>query len=197
MTTKEQPLRKITFGGACSLDAYFARKDDSVDWLMWSEEAGEIMAAYWKRFDTIVMGRRTYEVGKKMTKGKANPYAGMKCYVFSRTLPARKGELEILATDPVAFIKELKRQPGKEICIMGGGDFARPLLEAGIIDEIGFNIQPILLVSGIPLFHEMKRQIDLELLECRPFKNGFVYVLYRIKNAAVVRAKKRKRPARR
>jgi hypothetical protein len=33
-----------------------------------------------------------------------------------------------------------------------------------VIDEIGFNIQPVLLGLGIPLFHEMKRQIDLELL---------------------------------
>jgi dihydrofolate reductase len=196
MKAKRPPLRKVTFGGACSLDGYFAKKDDSVDWLMWSDEAGEIMADYWKRFDTIVMGRRTYEVGKKMTKGKANPYAGMKSYVFSRTLAPQKGELEILGTDPVVFIEKLKREPGKEICVMGGGDFARTLLEGGVIDEIGFNIQPILLGSGIPLFHEMKRQIDLELIEGRPFKNGCVYVLYRVKNAASVSGRKRKRPAR-
>lgn len=192
MTTGKPALRKVTFGGACSLDGHFARKDDSVDWLMWSEEAGEIMADYWQRFDTIVMGRRTYEVGKKMTKGKGNPYAGYKTYVFSRTLPAKKGELEILSADPVVFIEELKRQPGKEICIMGGGDFARPLLEGGVVDEIGFNIQPVLLGSGIPLFHEMKRQIDLELLDCRRFKNGCVYVLYRVKQQAA-RATKKKR----
>jgi dihydrofolate reductase len=195
MTTKKPALRKVTFGGACSLDCYFARKDDSVDWLMWSAEAGEIMADYWKRFDTVVMGRRTYEVGLKMTKGKGNPYAGTKTYVFSRTLPPKKGELEILAADPVGFIEELKRQPGKEICIMGGGEFARPLLEAGVIDEIGFNIQPILLGSGIPLFHEMKRQIDLELLDCRRFKNGCVYVLYRVKPKGSSRATKTKRTA--
>jgi dihydrofolate reductase len=80
---------------------------------------------------------------------------------------------------------------------MGGGDFARTLLEGGVIDEIGFNIQPILLGSGIPLFHEMKRQIDLELIESRPFKNGCVYVLYRVKKGASVSSKRRKRPARR
>jgi dihydrofolate reductase len=65
---------------------------------------------------------------------------------------------------------------------MGGGDFAKSLFEADVIDEIGFNIQPVLLGSGIPLFHEMKRQIDLELLECRALKNGCVYVLYKVKH---------------
>jgi dihydrofolate reductase len=79
---------------------------------------------------------------------------------------------------------------------MGGGDFARTLLEGGVIDEIGFNIQPILLGSGIPLFREMKRQIDLEVLDCRRFKNGCVYVLYRVKTPGPARARKRKRPAR-
>jgi dihydrofolate reductase len=63
---------------------------------------------------------------------------------------------------------------------MGGGELARSLLDAGLIDEIGFNIHPVLLGVGIPLFHEMKRQIDLELRECKALKNGCVYVLYRV-----------------
>ena len=176
-------MRKVTFGGASSLDSYFARKNDAVDWLMWSDEAGEIMRDYWKTIDTVVMGRRTYEVGLKMTKGKANMYAGMKTYVFSRTLPPRKeSDFEMVASDPVAFVRKLKRQRGKDICVMGGGLLARALFEGGVIDEIGFNIQPVLLGSGIPLFHEMKRQIDLELLDCKRFKNGCVCVSYRVKN---------------
>ena len=183
-------MRKVTFGGALSLDGYFARKNHAVDWLMWSPEAAEIMANYWNSIDTVVMGRKTYEVGLKMTKGKGNPYAGFKSYVFSRTLKAGERDgLEIVATDPAAFVRKLKRGPGKDICVMGGGELAHALLEGGVIDEIGFNIQPVVLGSGIPVFHEMKKQIDLELLKCARFKNGCVYVLYRVKPA------KPKRPA--
>jgi dihydrofolate reductase len=76
----------------------------------------------------------------------------------------------------------LKKQKGKDICVMGGGELGKSLLEAGVVDEIGFNIHPVLLGSGIPLFHLMKRQIDLELLECSPFKNGCVLVRYRVKH---------------
>jgi len=65
---------------------------------------------------------------------------------------------------------------------MGGGELAKTFFEAGLIDEIGFSIHPVLLGSGIPLFHEMSRQIDLELIECQPFKNGCVLVSYRVKN---------------
>jgi dihydrofolate reductase len=184
-------MRKVTFGGAPSLDGYFARKDDAVDWLMSSKEAATIMKDYWKSIDTIVMGRKTYEAGLKMTKGKGNPYSGMKTYVFSRTLKSQKqGDLEIVADDAVQFVKRLKKGDGKDICVMGGGDLARSLFEAGLIDEIGFNIHPVLLGSGIPLYHEMKRQIDLELLECKRFKNGCVYVSYRVRRSKPRRGKK-------
>ena len=184
--------RKATFGGACSLDGFFARKDDSVDWLMWSEEAGEIMRDYWKSIDTVVMGRKTYEVGLKMTKGNGNPYAGLKSFVFSRTLkPGKTSGVEIIASDAVEFVRKLKAEPGKDICVMGGGELGCSLLDSGVIDEIGFNVQPVMLGEGVPLFHEMKRQIDLELLDCRRFKNGCVYVLYRVKPAKAKRRQER------
>jgi dihydrofolate reductase len=71
-------MRKVTFGGAPSLDNYFAREDGAVDWLMWSDEAAEVMRDYWKTIDTVVMGRKTYEAALKMSKGKSNPYPGIK-----------------------------------------------------------------------------------------------------------------------
>jgi dihydrofolate reductase len=176
-------MRKVTFGGASSLDNFFARKDGGVDWLMWSNEAAAMMADYWKTIDTVVMGRKTYEVGLKMTKGKGVSYPGIDSYVFSRTLKqSAHPNVQIVAEDVVDFVRKLKRRKGKDICVMGGGLLAKPLLEAKLIDEIGFNIHPVLLGSGVPLFHEMKRQINLELLDCKPFKNGCVTVTYRVKH---------------
>ncbi|MEP6922448.1 MAG: dihydrofolate reductase family protein [bacterium] len=177
-------MRKVTFGGANSLDNYFARKDDSVDWLLWSNEAMAVMKDYWKTIDTMVMGRKTYEAGLKLSKGARNPYPGIKSYVFSQTLKQPRGEkgFEVVSQDAADFVSNLKQQDGKDICVMGGGLLAKSLLEANLIDEIGFNIHPVLLGSGVPLFHEMNHQIDLELLECKPFKNGCVYVYYRVKH---------------
>ena len=176
-------MRKVTFGGANSLDNYIARKDDTVDWLLWGKEAAAYMKEYWKTIDTVVMGRRTYEVALKLNKGGKGGYPGMKTYVFSRTMKkVRDKTVQIIGTDVVEFVRQLKSEEGKDICIMGGGLLAKPLFEANLIDEIGFNIHPVLLGSGIPLFHEMDHQIDLELLECQRFKNGCVLVTYRVKN---------------
>ncbi len=188
-------MRKIIFGGANSLDNYFARKDDAVDWLMWSNEVTEIMKDYWKTFDTIVMGRRTYEAAIRMGHGDGSS-PGMKTYVFSRTLkPVTRKNLEITSEDVADVVGRLKQEDGKDICIMGGGLLAKSLFEANLIDEIGFNIHPVLLGSGIPLFYEMDHQIDLELIECRPLKNGCVMVTYRVKPPSARKATKSKKKA--
>lgn len=174
-------MRKVTFGCANSLDNYIARADGAVDWLMWSEEAASVMSGYFAKIDTILMGRKTYEVALRHSTGQKNPYPNIKTYVFSRTLKTIE-DAELVSENAVEFVRDLKSKDGGEICVMGGGDFARTLLEAGLIDEIGFNIHPVLLGTGVPLFSEMNRQIDLELIESQTFKNGCVYVLYRVKN---------------
>jgi dihydrofolate reductase len=174
-------VRKLTFGGASSLDNYLARADHAVDWLLWGEEAAAVTAEYWRTIDTVLMGRKTYEAAAR--SGQAGGYPGMKTYVFSRTLKGDPSSgVTVVRDDAVEFVRRLKGQPGKGICLMGGGELARALFEAGLIDEVGFNIHPVLLGSGVPLFHPMGRQIDLELLECRPFMNGCVYVSYRVKH---------------
>ncbi len=174
-------MRKVTFGGASSLDNYLARPDHAVDWLRWGEEAAAVMAEYWKTIDTVLMGRKTYEAARRSCQGGG--YPGVKNYVFSRTLQDdTAGAVTVVRGDAAKFVRALKHDLGKDICLMGGGELARSLFESGLIDEIGFNIHPVLLGAGIPLFHAMSRQIDLELLECRPFQNGCVYVTYRVKH---------------
>src|SRR6516225_504066 len=101
-------MRKVTFGGANSLDNYLARPDHAVDWLMWCDEAAAVMADYWKTIDTILMGRKTYEVALRSGHG-GGAYPGMATYVFSRTLPpgSHAGATNV-ATDAVDFVRDLK-----------------------------------------------------------------------------------------
>ena len=178
-------MRTVTFGGATSLDNFLARPDGGVDWLRFNAGAAEIMKAFWSSVDTVLMGRKTYEVAARShppapskRKGSAKP-AGPTSYIFSKTLPDQDG-LTIVREDVVPFVRRLKEQPGKDICLMGGGELARPLFEAGLIDRVGFNVHPVLLGAGVPAFHPMARQIDLELVECRPLGDGCVYLDYRV-----------------
>ena len=175
-------MRKVTFGGANSLDNFIARKDDAVDWLLWNKEVTEIIESFWKNIDTVVMGRRTYQVAARMGQGGAG-YPGVKTYVISRTIKESgdKG-VTFVSEDAADFVRRLKGEPGKDICLMGGGVLAKSLFEADLIDEIGINVHPVLLGSGIPLFYEMPRQIDLELVKCQELSNGCVALTYRVKH---------------
>lgn len=177
-------MRKVTFGCANSLDNFIARENGDVDWLMWSDEVTALTGDYWSKIDTILMGRKTFEIALKHAEEQAEQAddSGIKTYVFSKTLKKEDyKDVEIISENAAEFVRELKNRDGKEICVMGGGDFAKTLFEAGLIDEIGFNIHPVLLGSGVPLFLEMNKQINLELLRCKPLKNGCVYVLYKVK----------------
>src|SRR5919109_4394039 len=173
-------MRKVTFGVANSLDNYIARSDGAIDWILQSEEAASRMAEFWKTIDTVVIGRKTYEPVLK--SGKPFPtLPGVKNYVLSRTLPEVSDKnVKIIREDAAEFVRKLKTEEGKGIAVTGGL-LAKPLFEANLIDEVRMNIHPVLLGSGIPLFHKMSHQVDLELIECQPFKNGCVSITYRVK----------------
>jgi dihydrofolate reductase len=173
-------MRKVTFGVANSLDNFIARVDDSVDWLSWTPEVSAITSKFWKTIDTVIMGRRTYDIARKMG---TSSYSGVKNIVFSCKLKVSPDpNVELVSGDAVEYLHKLKAGNGKGICVMGGGVLAQSLLEADLIDEIGLNIHPVLLGSGIPLFGPVRRQVDLELKDSKVLKNGCVYLLYRVKH---------------
>ncbi len=175
-------MRKVTFSVANSLDNYIARKDGAVDWILSGEEATSAMTEFWKTIDAVVIGRKTYEPVLK--SGAPIPtYPGVKNYVLSRTLKDSPDKnVEIIGVDVTNFVRKLKEEEGKDIFVMGGGLLAKPLFEANLIDEIGVNIHPMLLGSGIPLFHEISHQVDLELIKSQEFKNGCISISYRVKS---------------
>lgn len=176
-------MRKVVYGGACSLDGYLAREDGAVDWLMFSDEVAELMKNSWTRFDTMLMGRKTYEVAMANAPEGGGDDSGIETYVFSTTMdPNDHKGATIVSAGAADLVRSLKAKDGKDICVIGGGILANSLFEAGVIDEVGFNIHPLLLGNGIPSFHKTVTQTDLELVDCKQLKNGCVYVLYNVKH---------------
>ncbi|HEX7720748.1 MAG TPA: dihydrofolate reductase family protein [Pyrinomonadaceae bacterium] len=184
-------MRKVTLGLANSLDNFIARKDGGFDWLHWSKEVAEISAKFMKTVDTLLIGRKTYD---GMLRHGQTSYPGAQNYVFTRSkkkvaalkknLATKKADqnVDVISEDVARFVSKLKRKKGKGIVVFGGGELAKGLFEADLIDEVVLNIHPVLLGSGIPLFHELKQQIDLELLDCKVLEGGYLAVTYRVKH---------------
>ena len=184
-------MRTITYGGAVSLDGFLAGADGSIDWLHFSKDVQQVMTDFWKDVDTILMGRKTYEVSvamrpsstKKPAKAKSpkRKEPAMRTYVFSRTLKSIDDPgVELVASDAADFVRDLQQRPGKRICLMGGGELAQSLLAAGLVDEIGLNIHPILLGSGVPTFRDAGHRVKLTLTECRQLDGGCILANYKV-----------------
>jgi dihydrofolate reductase len=176
-------MRTVTYGAACSLDGFIAAADGAIDWLYFSKDVQAFMAAYWPTVDTILMGRGTWEVTTKQDAPEGPAMTGVETYVFSRTLPdiSRPG-VTLVRDDAGEFVRKLKQRPGKGICVLGGSLLGTSLLEAGVVDEVGMNMHPVLLGSGVPLFRDAKRRIPLELVEARRIEGGCVICTYRVVN---------------
>lgn len=187
-------MRTITYGGAVSLDGFLAAADGAIDWLHFSKDVTEVMADYFKDVDTILMGRKTYVAATEMSGGSGKKTSSarretkppkMKTYVFSRTLnPDDEPGVEVVSSDAATFVRDLKAQPGKNICLMGGGELAQSLLAAGLIDEVGLNIHPILLGSGVPVFRDPGHRVMLRLNQFRSLDGGCILATYKVMHSS-------------
>jgi len=175
-------MRTVTYGAACSLDGFIALADGSMDWLHFTRDVQDVVAKYWATIDVMLMGRKTWEVATANAPagGEEPSMAGITTYVFSRTLQSVDRGAHLVREDAGEFVRQLKEQPGKGICVMGGGELAQSLFAAGVIDEVGLNVHPIILGSGIPFFRDPGRRISLRLTEARVLDGGCVLMNYRV-----------------
>ena len=157
------------------------------DWLHFSPDVMRVMKEYWATVDAVVMGRKTWEMAAKQGGGSGGP-SGTTTYVFSRTIQDVPPGIHLIRSDAGEFVRQLKQQAGKGICVMGGGELAQSLFQAAVLDEVGINVHPVLLGAGIPLFRDPGRRVDLTLLESRVIDGGCVLSTYRVGSGGEQRA---------
>lgn len=174
-------MRKVVYGGACSLDGFMAGPNGELDWLHFSTDVQKEMARTWARSDTLLFGRKTWEGA--VARGGGSGSVRIKSYVFSRTLSSVADPgVELVRDDAGAFVRALKSQPGGDIVVMSGGSLARSLLDADVVDEIGLNVHPVLLGGGVPAFASGVTRTRLELSECRKMDGGCVLLIYKVRH---------------
>ncbi len=177
-------MRKIIVYIATSADGFIARKDGAVDWLDRPRTAGDYgIGKFYKSIDTILWGRKTYELVLKFQKeGKDTPNMGdIKNYAFSRKPPKKVAAGFEFVKEPIKkFAKRLRAQKGKNIWMMGGGGIIASFLEAGAIDEFIIHVMPTFIGEGIPLIAPARRTVPLKLVSCKKFSDGVVRLHYAV-----------------
>ncbi len=174
-------MREVSYFVACSLDGFIARMDESFDWLFTDDDYG--FAEFYRSVDCVVMGRKTFDVSLNLVE---YPYPGKRAYVFSRhQTDSPIAEAEFVSEDPARFVKKLKLQPGGRIWVVGGGEIAAALLQAGLIDEMVLTIHPITLGQGVLLFERHGVETRWSVYSTRSYQNGLVQITYRKRVAEV------------
>jgi dihydrofolate reductase len=171
-------VRKVVYGGAMSLDGFIAGPNGEYDWIVMDPDID--FAAQMARFDTFLIGRKTFEAMRRMADA-APPTPGIQNIVCSRTLRPEDCPQATLSDDAERVVAELRTQPGKDIALFGGGQLFRSLLAAGLVDEIGVAVIPVLLGGGIPLLPSPADRARLKLKNHRVYeKSGTVGLEYDI-----------------
>lgn len=160
-------MRKLVYYVGTTLDGYIAGPGGEFDFFPLSDQMTASLSERYPEtvpthirphigmgnppnrvFDTVLMGRGSYEPARSV--GVSSPYAHLRQYVVSTTLPdIDDPAVSLVRTDPVAKIKELKAQEGQDIWLCGGGILAGQLLPE--IDELIVKRYPVIVGAGIPM----------------------------------------------
>ena len=188
-------MRTLTYLVAITADGFIASEDGGFDFFPISGEHLQYLAEEYpetfpahlrahfaasgpnRHFDTVVMGRRTYEVGSVL--GLTNPYPHLRQLVFSRRLQSMaEPAVQVVSTDPAEWVRSLKQEEGLGIWLCGGAELAGSIQDE--IDELILKINPVVLGTGIPLLRNLTAARRLELKAHMTFASGVAIHRYSV-----------------
>ncbi|MBW8733718.1 MAG: dihydrofolate reductase family protein [Asticcacaulis sp.] len=187
-------MRKLILGMFMSLDGFVSGPNGEADWIF---KAGDDATDEWivddlRQAGLIAMGSRSYAEMAGYWPTSDTPFAAPmnaipKIVFTQKGLPDTSGtEAEgswanpfVAGGDLFGDIARLKAQPGKDIRALGGASFGQALAASGLVDEYHLMVCPVALGKGLPLFSEVSRPVDLQLVTTRTFGSGAIAMVYR------------------
>ena len=172
-------MRKLILQVAVSLDGFIEGPNGEIDWCFTDQDYG--LKDFFKQIDTLFIGRKTYELMLRMGENASPGFPKFKEYIFSTTLEKVKDDAVLIKDDIESEVKKIKNENGKDIWLFGGGSLTTSLMDLSLVDEVWLAVHPVVLGGGKPLFPEIKKRVDLKLLDTKVYSTGLVFLKYVIK----------------
>ena len=170
-------MRRIRYVVATSLDGFIAGPKGEADWIITDPDFDFL--ALFNQFDTVLLGRRTYELTQSPGAPPWPP--GIRVYVCSRTLRQSDHPGVTLIADKVEEVMAaLRAKSGKDIWLFGGAALFRSLLDARLVDTVEVAVMPVLLGGGISLLPPPAEPAKLRLIGHSASRAGIVSVEYAV-----------------
>ncbi len=189
---QETVRRRVIVSEMVSLDGFFAGPNGEIDWHNVDEEFNQYAIDLLNTVDTILFGRKTYQLFESYWPGAATSPSTSKSdleiahqinnmakVVFSKTLERVEWKNARLLKEVIPEeIVKMKQQPGKDMVVYGSGSIVSALMNLGLIDEYRIMVNPVILGNGKPLFKGLKDKLNLWLLKTKTFGSGNVLLSY-------------------
>jgi dihydrofolate reductase len=164
---------------AMSVDGFIAGPNGEADWIRTDPEVD--FAALWAQFDTLLMGRRTYEAAR-IRLGEA-AFTGVATIVFSRTMkPQDHPQVTVVSELSPGWMQTLRTQSGKDLWLMGGSELFRHFLDCGHVDSVEVSVIPVLLGGGVPLLPPPYNPVKLRLQSHKVYRSGRISLAYDVQH---------------
>ena len=186
-------MRKLVYSMGVSLDGFIADGDGAIDWTVPDEELHRFHNQQGRETGMHLYGRRLFEAMAPWETRDQDPDAHeaelewaaiwkqLPKVVFSTTLESVEGNARLVRGDAVAEVARLKEEPGEGVLAVGGAGLATSLVRAGLVDEYGLFVNPVVLGAGTPFFPALDARIPLDLVETRTFGSRVVYLRYAVR----------------
>lgn len=173
-------MKKIIYYVASSLDGYIAGRNDDISQFILQGKGVEKYQQDLSTFETVIMGRRTYEFGFQYGLQPGQPaYPNMEHYIFSDSMNIKDLANTVhIEKKSIQRVLEIKESSTTDIYLCGGGDFAGWLLDNGLIDQLKLKLNPIILGEGIRLFGNSKSTHKWKLVDTESFDDGLQILTY-------------------
>lgn len=168
---------KISIYIATSTNGFISNRRNAPDWL--SNEYGDGFYSICQKFEAVIMGKTTYDI-------LAPDYLPLKTegttIVLTTDKQAKSDNSTVVFTqdNPSEIVRMLTGKGHTEAVIIGGAMAISEFVNAGLVNDIYYVIEPVLFGAGLPLLKEVELDFKLKLLEITKLNDSTVQLHYEL-----------------